>query len=165
MAIGQASFVAGDVMWNWYEIIGEDPFPSFADVMYLAGYPFIAAGLFLLIRRRMGGGDRGGLLDAAILTTACAILSWTFLIQPQLVGTDLDALYVGISLAYPVADLLLIGVAMGLLTTPAHGPPRSACWPVAWCCWSSPTRSTRSRTSKARTSRAARSTRSTSCPT
>ena len=26
------SFVAGDVMWNWYEMIGEDPFPSLADV-------------------------------------------------------------------------------------------------------------------------------------
>jgi diguanylate cyclase (GGDEF)-like protein len=118
MAIGQASFVAGDIMWNWYEVIGEDPFPSFADVLYLAGYPFIAAGLFLLIRRRIGGGDRGGLLDAAILTTAAAILSWTFLIQPQMVGTDLDPLSVAISLAYPVMDLLLIGVAMGLLTTP-----------------------------------------------
>ena len=51
MAIGQASFVAGDVMWNWYEMNGEEPFPSFADVLYLAGYPFIAAGLLLLIRR------------------------------------------------------------------------------------------------------------------
>ena len=61
-----------------------------ADVLYLAGYPFIALGLLLLIRRRVGGGDRGGLLDAAILTTAAAILSWTFLIQPQLVGTELD---------------------------------------------------------------------------
>jgi diguanylate cyclase (GGDEF)-like protein len=118
MAIGQASFVAGDIIWNWYEMIGEEPFPSFADVLYLAGYPFIAAGLFLLIRRRIGGGDRGGLLDAAILTTACAILSWTFFIQPQMVGTDLDPVSVGISLAYPVMDLLLIGVAMGLLTTP-----------------------------------------------
>ena len=59
------------------------PFPSMADVLYLAGYPFIALGLLLLIRRRVGDGDRGGLLDAAILTTAAAILSWTFLIQPQ----------------------------------------------------------------------------------
>ena len=118
MAIGQASFVAGDVMWNWYEMNGEDPFPSFADVLYLAGYPFIAAGLLLLIRRRIGSGDRGGILDAAILTTAFAILSWTFLIQPQMGDLDLDPLVVGISLAYPVMDLLLIGVAMGLLTTP-----------------------------------------------
>jgi diguanylate cyclase (GGDEF)-like protein len=38
--------------------------------------------------------------------------------QPQFVGTDLDPLSLGISLAYPIADLLLIGVAMGLLTTP-----------------------------------------------
>ena len=118
MAAGQAFFVAGDLMWNWYEVIGEDPFPSVADVLYLAGYPFIAFGLLLLIRRRIGDGDRGGLLDAAILTTAAATLFWTYLIQPQVAGSELDSLSLGISLAYPVADLILIGVAMGLLTTP-----------------------------------------------
>ena len=98
--------------------IGEEPFPSLADVLYLAGYPFIALGLFLLIRRRLGDGDRGGLLDAAILTTAAAILSWTFLMQPQVAGTELDVLSLSISLAYPITDLLLIGVA--------HGPPDDA---------------------------------------
>ena len=45
MAAGQALFVAGDLMWNYYEAIGEEPFPSVADVLYLAGYPFIALGL------------------------------------------------------------------------------------------------------------------------
>ena len=118
MAFGQALFVAGDLTWNYFEIIGEDPFPSVADVLYLGGYPFIAVGLFLLIRRRLAGGDRGGVVDAAILTTAVAILSWTFLIQPQLGAADIDSLSLAISLAYPIADLLLIGVAMGLLTTP-----------------------------------------------
>jgi diguanylate cyclase (GGDEF)-like protein len=118
MALGQGSFVAGDLMWNYYTAVGEEPFPSAADGLYLAGYPFIAAGLFLLIRRRLAGGDRSGLLDAAILTTAVGILSWTFFMQPQIVGAELDALSFGITLAYPVADLLLIGVAMGLLTTP-----------------------------------------------
>ena len=52
MAFGQALFVAGDLLWNWYEVIGEDPFPSMADVLYLAGYPFIALGLLMMIRRR-----------------------------------------------------------------------------------------------------------------
>ena len=84
MAFGQALFVAGDLAWNWYELQGEDPFPSVADALYLAGYPFLALGLLLLIRRRLSDGDRGGLLDAAILTAAVAILSWTFLMQPQL---------------------------------------------------------------------------------
>ena len=71
--------------------------------LYLAGYPFIAAGLFLLIRRRVGDGDRGGLLDAAILTTAVAVLSWTFLMRPQVVGSELDTLSLSITLAYPIA--------------------------------------------------------------
>jgi diguanylate cyclase (GGDEF)-like protein len=118
LARGQALFVAGDLMWNYYALIGEDPFPSTADALYLAGYPLMALGLLLLIRRRVADGDRGGLLDAGILTTAAAILSWTFLMQPQVVGTELDSLSFAITLAYPIADLLLIGVAMGLLTTP-----------------------------------------------
>jgi len=118
MAAGQASFVAGDLLWNYFEVIGEEPFPSFADVLYLGGYPFIALGLFLLIRRRLGDGDRGGILDAAILTTGAAVLSWTFLMRPVVADTELDALSLSISLAYPIADIILIGVAMGLLTTP-----------------------------------------------
>ncbi|HSL75494.1 MAG TPA: GGDEF domain-containing protein [Candidatus Limnocylindrales bacterium] len=118
MAFGQALFVAGDLMWNYFELVGEDPFPSVADVLYLAGYPFLALGLFLMIRRRTAGGDRGGLIDAAILTTAVGILSWTFLMQPQVVGADIDPVSMAISLAYPITDVLLVGVAMGLLTTP-----------------------------------------------
>jgi diguanylate cyclase (GGDEF)-like protein len=123
MAIGQASFVCGDLLWDWYEAIGESPFPSLADVLYLAGYPFIGVGLLLLIRRRLGDGDRGGILDAAILTTAAAIMSWTFIIQPQLTASDLDPVSLAISLAYPIGDLLLIGVAMGLLTAPGARTP------------------------------------------
>ena len=103
MAAGQASFVAGDLLWNYFEAIGEEPFPSFADVLYLGGYPFIALGLFLLIRRRLGDGDRGGILDAAILTTGAAVLSWTFLMRPVVADTELDLLSMAISLAYPIA--------------------------------------------------------------
>lgn len=123
MAAGQSLAVAGDLLWNYYEAVGEDPFPSLADLLYLASYPFIALGLFLLIRRRLGDGDRGGLLDAAILTTAVAALSWTFLMRPVVVASALDQLSMSISLAYPVADLILIGVALGLLTTPGARTP------------------------------------------
>ena len=124
MAIGQALFVAGDLLWNWYEVIGEDPFPSMADVLYLAGYPFIALGLLLLIRRRVGGGDRGGAARRRHpddrRPRSCPGRSS---IQPQLVGSELDSTSLLITLAYPVADLVLIGVAMGLLTTPGARTP------------------------------------------
>jgi diguanylate cyclase (GGDEF)-like protein len=126
MAAGQATFVAGDLLWNYFAAIGEEPFPSMADVLYLSGYPFIALGLFMLIRRRMGDGDRGGVLDAAILTTGAAIVSWTFLMRPVVADTELDLLSLTISLLYPIADLILVGVALGLLTTPGARTPSFA---------------------------------------
>ena len=123
IAAGQASFVVGDLLWVWFELHGETPFPSVADVFYLGGYPFIALAFGLLIQRRIGGGDRAGLLDAAILTTGAAILSWVLLIEPSFAGTEATPLELLISLAYPLADLLVIGVATGLLTTPGARTP------------------------------------------
>jgi len=118
LAAGQASFVIGDLLFVYFDHTGERPFPSLADAFYLAGYPIIVVGLFLFIRRRLGGGDRSGLLDAAILTTSAGVLTWTFLMQPALVGQDMDPLSLAISGAYPLADLILIGVTLGLLVTP-----------------------------------------------
>ncbi len=118
LAAGQASFVIGDLLFVYFDHTGERPFPSLADAFYLAGYPIIVVGLFLFIRRRLGGGDRSGLLDAAILTTSAGVLTWTFLMQPALVGQDMDPLSLAISGAYPLADLVLIGVTLGLLVTP-----------------------------------------------
>jgi diguanylate cyclase (GGDEF)-like protein len=123
IALGQALFVIGDVLWVYYEQIGESPFPSMADAFYLGGYPFMAAGLALLIRRRLGGGDRAGLIDAAILTTAAGMLTWVYIMVPALLGAELTPLELAISAAYPLADILLIGVATGLMTTPGARTP------------------------------------------
>ena len=118
LAAGQASFVIGDLLFVYLDHTGERPFPSLADAFYLAGYPMLATGLFLFIRRRLGGGDRAGLLDAAILTTSAGVLTWTFLMQPALVDQELDPVSLAISGAYPLADLILIGMTLGLMATP-----------------------------------------------
>ena len=123
MALGQASFVVGDLIWSWYDAAGESPFPSIGDVFYLAGYPILALGLILAIRRRLGGGDRTGLLDAAILAIGLSLVSWVFLIAPLAGTTTTDPLGFVVSLAYPVGDVLLIGVAMGLATAPGARVP------------------------------------------
>ncbi len=123
MAAGQACFVVGDVIWEWYAWIGEEPFPSVADAAYLAGYPILAVALIGAIRRRTGGGDRAGLLDAAILTTGLSLLSWIFLIGPLAASSDPEPVGLAVSLAYPIGDLLLIGVLMGLATAPGARVP------------------------------------------
>jgi diguanylate cyclase (GGDEF)-like protein len=86
IVVGQALFVGGDVLWTWFDLRGEEPFPSIADASYLSGYLFIGAGLLIAIRRRIGGGDRAGLLDAAILTTGAWVIWWEALLGPTAAG-------------------------------------------------------------------------------
>ena len=118
MALGQLSFVIGDIIWTAYAALGEDPFPSAADVAYLLGYPLMAIGLGIAIRRRVRGGDRAGLLDGAILATGAVVVWWTFVLGPLVATSDPDPLSFAIGVAYPVGDLLLIGMALGLVMTP-----------------------------------------------
>ena len=77
LAVAVTVFAAGDATYIVLTtMLGqENPFPSLADVFYLAMYPIAAAGLVILIRRRTGGHDRGSVLDALSVTTALALLS------------------------------------------------------------------------------------------
>ena len=118
LALGELSFVVGDIIWTAYAALGEDPFPSLADVAYLLGYPLLALGLFIAIRRRVRGGDRAGLLDGAILATGAVVIWWVFILGPLAAVTDPDPLSFSISVAYPIGDLLLLGLALGLVMTP-----------------------------------------------
>ena len=118
LALGQLSFVVGDIIWTIYAALGEDPFPSLADAAYLLGYPLLALGLGIAIRRRVRGGDRAGLLDGAILATGAVVIWWVFILGPLVAATEPDPLTFAISIAYPIGDLLLIGLALGLVMTP-----------------------------------------------
>lgn len=118
MAAGQLAFVVGDILWTVYAAQGEDPFPSTADIAYLLGYPLMAIGLLVAIRRRITGGDRAGLLDAAILAIGAAVAWWAFVLGPLAAAADPEPVSFAISIAYPIGDLLLIGMAFGLVMTP-----------------------------------------------
>jgi diguanylate cyclase (GGDEF)-like protein len=118
LAGGQLAFVIGDVIWTAYQANGEDPFPSIADASYLVGYPILALGLGIAIRRRVSGGDRAGLLDGAILACGAAVVWWSFVLGPLVATSDPDPMSFAIAVAYPMGDLLLIGLALGLLMTP-----------------------------------------------
>ena len=88
------------------------PFPSLADAVYMGVYTCTVAGLVLLIRRRNPGRDSASLVDALIVTIGLAALSWVFLISPYAHDA---ALHLGtrlVSMAYPLGDILLLGVAV-----------------------------------------------------
>src|SRR5919199_5508945 len=118
-AAAQACSGVGDVLWWVYaDVLRTEPFPSLADVFYLVAYPLFAAGLFLLVRGRTQGRDLGGLLDAMIIAAGLGLLSWTFLMRPIAADDSLDLTGQLVSLAYPLADVVLLAMLARLLTSP-----------------------------------------------
>jgi len=116
LAGGQLLFFAGDVYtYSYPKLFHHDvPFPSAGDWLYLAVYPVLMAGLFMLVRKRNPDGDRPGLIDSAILTVGIALLSWVFLIAPNLHLSGLSLYPKLVSSAYPLGDVLLLAAAIRL---------------------------------------------------
>jgi diguanylate cyclase len=124
MALGQALWVIGDAIGSWYQDIQHvDPYPSVADGFYLAAYPVLAVGLFLLIRGRRPRRDIAGLLDSATLTAALGLLSWVLLARPTLDASQYSLSAAVVSVAYPIADILLAGFLIRLVMTPGGRTP------------------------------------------
>jgi signal transduction histidine kinase len=123
LAAGQLSFTVGDAINYTYEWVLEvaAPYPSVADGFYLACYFLLASGLLLLARGRAHGRDVASLIDATIITTGLGLLSWVFLIGPNVRAPDLLLPQRLVSIAYPLCDVLLLAVAVRLWGTGGHG--------------------------------------------
>jgi signal transduction histidine kinase len=120
-ALGQTLYVLGDVFSDNYGLFfgGALPSVSIADAFYLTFYIPLIAGLLLLIRERRGGQDRESLVDSLVITVAAAAFSWTFLMAPNAhQAASLPTKLV--ALAYPLMDVLVLGVLVRLLV--ASGP-------------------------------------------
>ncbi|MBC2904415.1 EAL domain-containing protein [Streptomyces cupreus] len=113
-AVGMGLFTGADAIFGAFQVAGTPvPFPSPADVLYLAAYPCFAAGLVSLMAARGSGWRWGAVLDAGIITLGMSTLAWAFIVMPYLRG-HLSALALTVSLAYPLADLLLLGMVAKL---------------------------------------------------
>ena len=124
-AAGQFLFFSGDLYTYSYRLLfGVDVgFPSAGDGLYLAVYPVLMAGLFVLVRRRNPRPDRSVLIDSLILTIGVGLLSWIFLIAPNIHLDGLTWLEKGISVAYPLGDVLLLAAAIRLAVDAGRRTP------------------------------------------
>jgi diguanylate cyclase (GGDEF)-like protein/PAS domain S-box-containing protein len=115
-AVGFGLFWLGDLYTYSYPLLlqREVPFPSLGDGAYLAVYPALMAGLLILGRRRTQRGDRGSAIDASIMTVGLALPSWIWLTAPYIHDHSLSTVGRLVSVAYPLADVLLLAVAVRL---------------------------------------------------
>lgn len=117
-AVGQLMCLIGDSLFTLFEdVLHIEPFPSVADVAYLAQYPALAIGILWLIRKRRRGRDRAAFLDAAILTTGLTVVGTVFFIGPAAASGGSTLLSQVVAAAYPAGDLLVLALAVGLFTS------------------------------------------------
>jgi diguanylate cyclase (GGDEF)-like protein/PAS domain S-box-containing protein len=124
LATANTSFVAGEVSFLVASQILHRPlpFPSYADVLYLATYPLYAIGLSIFIWARTPNGDRRSVIDALTLTVGLALISWMYLILPYVHNPQLSWLQKTVAIAYPLGDVLVLAMLARLL---APGTGRS----------------------------------------
>ena len=123
-ALGNFGFVVGDATRAYYEVVQgvQSPFPGLADVGYLAAYPILIAGMVLLVRGRDKGNDSANVIDSLILTVSVGVVMWVYLMEPYLTDPTITTLEMLISIAYPLMDLLILGMAARIMISPGVRP-------------------------------------------
>jgi len=115
LAGGLAMFSIADAMWFFYDSVlrEEIPDPSVVDVVYLAAYPLLAWGLVSLARAGHSGRSWGLLIEGGIFGMATFAVGWAALVEPALDGAAGSTVAGWVHVAYPVADVVLLGVLTG----------------------------------------------------
>jgi hypothetical protein len=92
-AAGVLSVGAGIVRGIHASVSGTDyPFPSPADVMYLADYILFIAAILYIVRRRVRRISADAILDSLVGLLAAGLLQWTLVLIPYVRTDDISAL-------------------------------------------------------------------------
>ena len=89
IAAGCASFLAGQMVWNYYDLVrgAPPPYPSLADVGYLGIYACVIGGLrTLVLGQPLRRTDPELVLDTVLVTFVVGALAYEYLLEPLLIG-------------------------------------------------------------------------------
>lgn len=100
------------------------PYPSVADVFFLAYYPLCYVGLLLLVRRHIADFHRSLWLDGITAAFGAAALGAALLVETVLETTEGSRAVVITNLSYPLGDVLLLSVVVGVFALSGWRPGR-----------------------------------------
>jgi hypothetical protein len=108
---GALCWAVGDVYWtDALSGLSSPPVPSWADAGYLLFCPLWFAGILSLVRQRANGAPRTLVADALAAALAAGSLSAAVVLRPVLASADGGSLAVATNVAYPLCDMLLLGL-------------------------------------------------------
>ena len=128
LAISASIFAwgAGEIWWTLYiEGNANAPYPSPADIGYLAFYPLAALGLYLLVRARARELDRRLWMDGLIAALGTGALGAALIFEFVAERTSGSAIEVATTLAYPFCDVLLVSLIVGIIALTRWRPGRT----------------------------------------
>ncbi|WP_285244673.1 response regulator [Pseudarthrobacter sp. fls2-241-R2A-127] len=117
LAAAAFTWAAGQAIWTLFGLTNNNtyPFPSIADVLFLAYSVPAAAALFSF--KRPAGATRAGwvrsALDASVIAGSVLAISWYTALGPALSSSG-DVLTVLVSVAYPVVDVVMTSLVLVL---------------------------------------------------
>jgi len=126
IAAAVLAWAAGEIWWTTYiEGSASPPYPSPADIGYIAFYPLAILGLYLLVRARAGDLDRRLWMDGAIAALGTAALGAALIFEfvaDRASGTTAEVVT---TLAYPFGDVVLISLIVGVIALTRWRPGRT----------------------------------------
>jgi len=124
MGYSALSWGSGQAAWTWYEtVLGRDvPFPSLADVGYLAAPPLAAAALISLpFAAQSLVGRLRQVLDGLMIAASLLLASWVLVLSPLFRAGGDDLTSQVISLAYPIGDVVVGTIVLFVLARARMG--------------------------------------------
>src|SRR5215217_2336530 len=128
IAIGASILVWAAAEIYWTAAILDDPsppYPSPADAGYLAFYPLAGLGLVLLVRARVEEIDWRLWMDGAIAALGTAAVWTAFVFDFVADQTSGTAVQVATTLAYPLGDIVLLAMVVGVVALTGWRPGRA----------------------------------------
>lgn len=120
------AWAAGEIWWTTHiEGNPNAPYPSPADIGYLAFYPLAVLGVYLLVRARANELDRRLWMDGLIAALGTGALGAALLFEFVADRTSGTTIEVATTLAYPFGDVVLVSLVVGVIALTRWRPGRT----------------------------------------
>jgi len=126
LGVGLALWSGGEIYYS--AVLAHQqapPYPSLSDALYLAFYPASYLGLYMLVRGQLRHAPLSLGLDGMIAALAVAALAAAIVLPPVLQSTGATGAAAATTLAYPLADALLLSLCVALFTLTGWKPGRA----------------------------------------
>jgi diguanylate cyclase (GGDEF)-like protein len=125
LGLGLLGWAAGDLYWTVFlRDMGEPPFPSGSDALYLVGYALILAGILAYVRSRVGRMTAIVWTDVTMGALCVTAIGASLLMDNVLANTTGTPAQIAVAVAYPALDLTILAVAAGAIALTGWRPGR-----------------------------------------